>query len=162
MIQWQIYSMTVTMICDGFWLVLWNILEWPKDRSGQLNRLLLRSMTRWLHLGEAGTDVVRIYGGVTRSLEQLDSSLDWIYARKPLIDSGQVMLTACAHECQASGFDGGTVLAASQMVTTEDHHWVFYEVHIIESIHTPLTPSHRLAPGSTNTGFKLARQTASP
>lgn len=97
-LRWQIYSMTVTKICSGLWLALWNILEWPKDKSGH-----------------GGTDVVRIYGGVTRSLTR-GFDLDWIYARSPLINTGQ-----------AQGFDGGTVLSASQMVTTEDGHWLFYE-----------------------------------
>jgi hypothetical protein len=59
------------------------------------------------------TDVIDFYIGTSRDAVNFDKT--WIYARKPLIERGG-----------AGSFDMAMVMAASEIVTRGDEHWIYY------------------------------------
>ena len=59
------------------------------------------------------SDVIDFYIGTSRDAVTFDKT--WIYARKPLIERGG-----------AESFDKAMIMAASEIVTHGDEHWIYY------------------------------------
>jgi len=107
--QRQMYSLSISTdiySSTGLHLGIATVLEWPKVPNPTPH-------PPWQH------DVTSIYLLPTRD-GGMTFDLDWVYTGSPLISRG-----GCnASECE---FDHGYLQAASEFVTVNDTHWLFYE-----------------------------------
>lgn len=99
----QVYSLGISKH-EGIYVGLFTVLEWPKGGIPGTNTS--RSTT---------PDTTRIYWGTSR--DGLHFDLRWIYAGKQLVPVDET-LDESNHQ---------SLRAATQIVTTEKHHWVYFE-----------------------------------
>ncbi|MBW3542373.1 MAG: hypothetical protein KY476_19065 [Planctomycetes bacterium] len=98
----QIYALT-DWIYHGAHFALMSVYEWPGDVSAGGADLVKRHER----------DVMNFYIGTSRNADNWD--LTWVYAGKPMIPRGP-----------DGAFDKDIVLPASQIVTHDDRHWLYY------------------------------------
>ncbi len=98
----QIYCVT-DWIYEGVHIALMAVYEWPGDASEGPADLQKRHER----------DVMNFYIATSRDADHWD--LTWVYAGRPMIPRGP-----------DGAFDKDLLLAASEIVTRDDQHWLYY------------------------------------
>ena len=113
----QIYALT-DWIYQGVHFALMTVYEWPGDASEGPADLHQRHER----------DVLNFYIATSRDADNWD--LRWVYENRPLIPRGP-----------HGAFDKDIILPASEVVTHDDRHWLYYaggnERHGTEEVHYP-------------------------
>ena len=96
-------------------------LVWcPSDPSQGIGRVI-ETEHRRVKVWFAHADVERVYLATSR--DGLNYDLRFVYAEQPLIGGGP-----------RGSFDNGTLLPASEIVTYNDEHWVYYKAQLKRSM----------------------------